>query len=147
MSNINQVIVTGNIGKDPEVRTTASGVTVMQFSLAVSERRKVNDEWTDYTNWIPCVMIGTRAESLAKFLHKGSKVGIVGKLNYSSWKNENGETRSKVELKVNEVELLTPRNQTSQGQNFAQQKDMGTVQAEQDFGVTMEPYEDSDIPF
>ena len=156
--DINTVVITGNLGKEPEVRSTANGTTIMQFNLAVSERRKVNNDWTDYTHWIPCVMIGTRAESLSKLLHKGSKIGVTGKLNYSSWKNDNGETRSKVEIKVFEVELLSPKKDGSQGrQNAPQggyQKDMGTVTAEAEFGVQMQPVQDDfssiydeDIPF
>ena len=143
--NINTVIVTGNLTKDPELRSTANGSNVLQFSVAVNDRMKVNGEWQDRANYIDCTMFGTRAESLAKFLHKGSKVAIHGKLHWSSWE-KNGEKRSKVEIWPDTVELLTPRNQGQQGQNFAPQKDMGTVIAEQDFGVTMEPYDD-DIPF
>lgn len=142
--NINTVTVTGNLTKDPELRSTASGSNVLQFSVAVNDRMKVNGEWQDRANFFDCTMFGTRAESLAKFLHKGSKVAVHGKLHWSSWDNKNGEKRSKVEIWPDAVELLTPRNQTSQ----APQKEMGTVRAEQDFGVTMEPYyESEDLPF
>ena len=143
--NINTAIVTGNLTRDPELRQTASGTSVLQFSVAVNDRVKENGEWTDRANYIDCTMFGTRADSLSKMLHKGSKVAVQGKLHWSSWE-KNGEKRSKVEIWPDTVELLTPRNQGQQGQNFAPQKDMGTVQAEQDFGVTMELYED-DIPF
>ena len=143
--NINTAIITGNLTRDPELRQTASGTSVLQFSVAVNDRVKENGEWTDRANCIDCTMFGTRADSLSKLLHKGSKVAVQGKLHWSSWE-KNGEKRSKVEIWPDTVELLTPRNQGSQGQNFAQQKDMGTVQAEQDFGVTMELYDD-EIPF
>ena len=143
--NINTAIVTGNLTRDPELRHTASGTSVLQFSVAVNDRVKVNGEWTDRPNYIYCTMFGTRADSLYNLLHKGSKVAVQGKLHWSSWEKD-GQKRSKVEIWPDTVELLTSRNQGSQGQNFAQQKEMGTVQAEQDFGVTMELYED-DIPF
>lgn len=143
--NVNTAIITGNLTRDPELRQTASGTSVLQFSVAVNDRVKVNGEWTDRANYIDCTMFGTRADSLSKLLHKGSKVAVQGKLHWSSWE-KNGEKRSKVEIWTDTVELLTPRNQGTQGQNFATQKDMGTVRAEQDFGVTMELYED-DIPF
>ena len=143
--NINTAIITGNLTRDPELRQTASGTSVLQFSVAVNDRVKENGEWTDRANYIDCTMFGTRADSLSKLLHKGSKVAVQGKLHWSSWEKD-GQKRSKVEIWPDTVELLTPRNQGSQEQNFAKQKDMGTVQAEQDFGVTMELYED-DIPF
>ena len=139
--NVNTAIITGNLTRDPELRQTASGTSVLQFSVAVNDRVKVNGEWTDRANYIDCTMFGTRADSLSKLLHKGSKVAVQGKLHWSSWE-KNGEKRSKVEIWPDAVELLTPRNQTSQ----APQKEIGTVRAEQDFGVTMELYED-DIPF
>ena len=145
--NINTAIITGNLTRDPELRQTASGTSVLQFSVAVNDRVKENGEWTDRANYIDCTMFGTRADSLSKLLHKGSKVAVKGKLHWSSWEKD-GQKRSKVDIWPDTVELLTSRNQGSQGQNFAQQKDMGTVQAEQDFGVTMELYDGySDIPF
>ena len=145
--NINTAIITGNLTRDPELRQTASGTSVLQFSVAVKDRVKVNGEWTDRANYIDCTMFGTRAESLSKMLHKGSKVAVQGKLHWSSWE-KNGEKRSKVEIWPDTVELITPRNQGQQGQNFTHQKDMGTVRAEQDFGVTMEQLDGySDIPF
>ena len=143
--NINTAIITGNLTRDPELRQTASGTSVLQFSVAVNDRVRVNGEWNDRANYIDCSVFGSRAESLSKLLHKGSKVAVQGKLHWYSWE-KNGEKRSKVEIWPDTVELLTPRNQGSQGQNFAPQKDMGTVRAEQDFGVTMEIYDD-DIPF
>ena len=143
--SINTAIITGNLTRDPELRQTASGTSVLQFSVAVNDRVKENGEWKDRANYIDCTMFGTRAESLYMLLHKGSKVAIQGKLHWSSWEKD-GQKRSKVEIWPDTVELLTPRNQGSQGKNFAPQKEMGTVQAEQDFGVTMELYDD-DIPF
>ena len=146
MAGMNTVCITGNLGKDPELRHTAGGTAVLQMNVAVSERRKVNNEWTDYTHWVPCIVFGTRAESLAKFLHKGSKVGISGKLNYSAWKNDKGETRSKLEVVANDVELLTPKNGGSQAHQNA--PDDAVAIAEATYGVQMQPvYEDEDLPF
>ena len=144
--NVNTAIITGNLTRDPELRQTASGTSVLQFSVAVNDRVKENGEWTDRANYIDCTMFGTRADSLSKLMHKGSKVAVQGKLHWSSW-DKDGQKRSKVEIWPDTVELLTPRNQGSQGQNFAPQKDINTVRAEQTFGVTMEPYADDDIPF
>ena len=144
MAGMNTVCITGNLGKDPELRHTAGGTAVLQMNVAVSERRKVNNEWTDYTHWVPCIVFGTRAEALEKLLHKGSKVGVTGKLNYSAWKNDKGETRSKLEVVANDIELLTPKS----GGTASVGKDEGTLAAEAALGVTMQPtVYDEDIPF
>lgn len=80
--SINKVLISGNLTRDPEVRSTAGGMCVMQFGVAVNERRKNNQtgEWEDYPNFIDCTLFGKRAESLSRILAKGAKVAIEGKL-------------------------------------------------------------------
>lgn len=112
MSNINLVVLTGNLTRDPELRNTAGGTPVLQFSMAVNDRVKENGEWKDRPNYIDCTMFGSRAEGLSRFLHKGIKVGVQGKLHYSSWEKD-GQKRSKLEVFPDSVELLTPRNQAA----------------------------------
>ena len=147
--NINNVTLTGNLTRDPELRSTQSGTSVLQFGVAVNDRVKNGQgDWVDRPNYIDCTMFGARAESLHKLLRKGSKVGIVGKLHWSQWEKD-GQKRSKVEVWPETVELLTPK---ANGAQNGSQKEMGTVQAEDTFGVHMEPvqdylYEDSDLPF
>ena len=86
----------------------------MSFGLAVNDRRKNNQtgEWEDYANFIDCTMFGTRAEAVSNYLSKGSKIGLEGKLRYSTWERD-GQKRSKLEVIVDELEFLSPRN--SQG--------------------------------
>jgi single-strand DNA-binding protein len=113
--SINRVILTGNLTRDPEIRRTQTGMAIMSLGIAVNDRRKNNQtgEWEDYANFIDCTMFGTRAEAVSNYLHKGSKVGIDGKLRYSTWENKDGQKRSKLEVIVDDLELLSPRN--SQG--------------------------------
>jgi single-strand DNA-binding protein len=89
-------------------------MAIMSLGIAVNDRRKNSQtgEWEDYANFIDCTMFGTRAESVSNYLHKGSKVGIDGKLRYSTWERD-GQKRSKLEVIVDELEFLSPRN--SQG--------------------------------
>ena len=114
--SINRVILTGNLTRDPEIRRTQSGMAIMSLGIAVNDRRKNSQtgEWEDYANFIDCTMFGTRAESVSNFLHKGSKVGIDGKLRYSTWERD-GQKRSKIEVVVDDLELLTPRNGSQGG--------------------------------
>lgn len=112
--SINRVVLTGRLVREPEIRRTANGMAILNFGIAVNDRRKNHQsgEWEDYANFIDCTMFGTRAESVSRFLTKGTKVGIEGKLHYSSWTAKDGGKRSKLDVTVDDLELLTPKNQT-----------------------------------
>lgn len=107
--SINRVIVSGNLTREPEVRTTASGNPVMGFGIAVNDRRKNSQtgEWEDYPSFIDCTMFGARAQSVSRFLSKGSKVAIEGKLRWSQWETNEGQKRSKIEIIVDEIEFMS----------------------------------------
>ena len=106
--SINKVVISGNLTRDPELRSTANGFPVLGFGVAVNDRRRNQQtgEWEDYPNFIDCTMFGTRAESVAKFLSKGSKVAIEGKLRWSQWERD-GQKRSKIEVVVDEIEFMS----------------------------------------
>ena len=113
--SINKAIISGNLTRDPELRSTASGMAVLTFGVAVNERSKnaQTGEWEDRANFIDCTMMGTRAEKLAQYLAKGTKVCIEGKLRQSSWEKD-GQKRSKVEVLVDEMEFMS-RGERQQG--------------------------------
>lgn len=113
--SINRVVLTGRMTREPELRRAASGMAILNIGVAVNDRRKnpQSGEWEDVPNYLDCVMFGTRAESVSRFLHKGSKVAIEGKLRYSSWERD-GNRRSKIEVMVDDLELLTPKQQPQQ---------------------------------
>ena len=123
--SINRVIISGNLTRDPEMRATASQMPVMGFGIAVNDRRRnaSTGEWEDVPNFIDCTMFGSRAESLSRFLHKGSKVCVEGKLRYSQWERE-GQKRSKIEVIVDEIELMSQRSDGGQG-GYGQQGGYG----------------------
>lgn len=110
--SINRYVATGNLTRDIQLRRTANGMAVLSFGIAVNDRRKNQQtgEWENSPNFIECVMFGTRAESVSGYLHKGSKVAIEGKLRFSQWEKD-GQKRSKIEVMIDDLELLTPRNQ------------------------------------
>lgn len=113
--SINRVLISGNLTRDPEARTTTSGSTVLNFGVAVNDRRRnqQSGEWEDVPNFIDCVVFGSRAEALQRFLSKGTKVAIEGKLRYRSWEAQDGSKRSKIEVAVDDVEFMsrqTPSN-------------------------------------
>ena len=109
--SINRVVISGNLTRDPDLRSTASGMPVLGFGVAVNDRRKNQQtgEWEDYPNFIDCTMFGARAQSVSRFLSQGSKVAIEGKLRWSQWERD-GQKRSKIEVIVDEIEFMTSRN-------------------------------------
>lgn len=109
------VMICGNLGKDPEVRGTAT-----TFSVAVSDRRKVDGEWVDATEWFRCVVFGRQAEILAADARKGDKVLVEGKMRTSSWVDRaSGETKYKTELVALFVRQLKGRGASAQPQRSA----------------------------
>jgi single-strand DNA-binding protein len=109
--SINRVTITGNLTRDPELRTTGSGMSVLKLGVAVNDRRKNSStgEWEEVANFVDVTAFAGRAENAAKYLKKGSKVGIDGKLRWSSWESPAGEKRSKLEVVADDIEFLSSR--------------------------------------
>ena len=114
--SINRVMISGNLTRDAELRSTQSGMAILGFGVAVNDRRKnpQTGDWEDYPNFVDCTMFGTRGEKLQQYLTKGTKVAIEGKLRYSSWERD-GQRRSKLEVIVDELEFMSSRNGANQG--------------------------------
>lgn len=127
--SINRVTISGNLGRDPELRATSSGTQVCSLAVCVNTRQKVNGEWTDKPNWIDVIFFGNRAESIAKYLSKGSHVTVAGRLSQNVWEKD-GKKRSKVEVIGEDIDF--------QGGKRADQP----AQQEPEQGVY-----DEDIPF
>lgn len=133
--SINKWYGTGNLGGDPELKSTQGGTPVLTFSIAVNERIKKGDNWEDYTNWVDCVLYGKRAESLSRILHKGTKVAVEGKWHQNRWEKD-GKKHSRWEVNVSEIELMSRDEQEPQQHPEPQQQTL--AQADE---------WDSDIPF
>ena len=124
--SINRVNISGNLTRDPDLRATASGTQVLSFGVAVNDRRRnpQSGEWEDYPNFVDCTMFGTRAEAVRRYLSKGSKVAIEGKLRYSSWERD-GQRRSKLEVIVDEIEFLSRGQQQGGQAGYAPEQSYG----------------------
>jgi len=109
--SINRVVISGNLTRDPELRATAGGTSVLKMGVAVNDRKKNQQtgEWEDVPNFVDVTVFGARGEALSRFLAKGAKVAIEGKLRWSQWESKEGEKRSKLEVVADEVEFLSPR--------------------------------------
>lgn len=119
--SINHVSITGNLTREPELRSTAGGTDVLSFGIAVNDRRKnASGQWEDVPNFFECVTFGNRATALSDILTKGMKVAIAGKLHYSSWEKD-GQKHSKVDIIANEIEPMQNRKPQQQDYQPPQQ--------------------------
>lgn len=152
--SINRVNISGNLTRDPELRATAGGTQVLSFGVAVNDRRRnaQTGEWEDYPNFVDCTMFGNRAEAVGRFLAKGMKVAIEGKLRYSSWERD-GQKRSKLEVIVDEIDVMVRRERGSR----APADDLAATvpaqsasqwNAQQAYAAAPQPeFYDEDVPF
>lgn len=134
MQGLNTVSIGGNLCRDAELRATASGMAVLTFSVAVNESRKNQQtgEYEDYPNYVDCTMFGRRAESVSRYLTKGTYVALTGRLHQNRWQNKDGQNRSKLEVTVDNIHF------ESRGE-----RDGGYVQQQES---SADVY-DEDIPF
>jgi len=111
---LNTVALIGRLGADPEIRYTPSGVPVANFRIAVNEYRKdQNGQKQERTHWFSCVAWKGLAETIERYLSKGSQVGISGSLQQRTWQNEAGDTRSTVEIVVRNLTMLDGKRRES----------------------------------
>ncbi len=121
MAAVNKVILIGNLGRDPELKKTPSGVSVTDFSIATTER--FNDKQgqrQEQTEWHNIVVWNQQAETAAQYLRKGSSVYIEGKLKTRSW-DDNGQKRYKTEIVADRFQFLDSKPADGGGGSFQQQ--------------------------
>ena len=108
---INKVILVGNLGQDPEMRTTGSGMAVCNLNIATTTRKKGQDgTWTDSTEWHRVVVFGRTAENAGQYLRKGRQVYIEGRLQTRKWQTKEGQDRWTTEVVGNELKFLGGRD-------------------------------------
>ena len=136
---INKVILIGNLGADPELRHTQSGVTVASFRVATTERWKGQDgQMQEQTEWHSIVAWKRLAEICGEYLTKGSRVYIEGKLQTRKWEDQDGNARYTTEVVAREMKMLSARSDGGGG--------YGGGQGKGGSGQEPPPMED-DVPF
>ena len=151
---VNKVFLLGNVGKDPEIRTTAGGMTVASFSLETAERAKDQQgNWADKTEWHNLVCFQRTAEVVRDYVKKGTQIFVEGKIQTRSWDDkESGQKKYRTEILVNELTLLggAPGGRSEGGSGGYSKSstasfDQRTPSSQPDYadqGIT-----DDDIPF
>jgi single-strand DNA-binding protein len=113
-SNVNVVVITGNLTRDPELRSTPGGTSVCKLRVAVNSRRKEGDNWVDKPNFFDVTVWGAQGENCANYLSKGRPVAIEGRLDWREWEKD-GVKRQTVEIIANSVQFLGSRDGTGNG--------------------------------
>ena len=116
MSDINRVTLVGRLTRDPELRALPSGTSVLNLGLAVNGRQKDSSgNWIDKPNFFDVKVFGAQADMLANHLAKGRRIGVDGRLDWSSWEAQDGGKRSKVEVVAQSVQFLDSRGDDGSG--------------------------------
>ena len=151
-TNINRVVLTGNLTRDPELRSTPSGMSVCSLRIASNTRRKDNStgEWIDKPNYFSVTVWGAQGENCARFLSKGRPVAIDGRLEWREWTAQDGGKRESIEIVADGVQFLGGRDESApNGNGFAQHSDVPADTSDfapQPVGARSAPADD-DIPF
>jgi single-strand DNA-binding protein len=140
--DINRVTIVGRLTRDPELRHLPSGTPLLQLGVAVNGRQKdESGNWTDKPNFFDVKVFGNQAETLAQHLSKGRRIGVDGRLDWSSWEAQDGSKRSKVEIVAQSVQFLDSRMEAGDGER--QFVPAAATAGNEDFSSSA----DDDIPF
>jgi single-strand DNA-binding protein len=125
-TNINRVIITGNLTRDPELRSLPSGMSVCSLRVAVNTRRKDNSsgEWVDKPNYFDVTVWGAQGENCSRFLTKGRPVAVDGRLEWREWEDKDNNKRQSVEIIADSVQFLGGREEGGNGNGFQARSDV-----------------------
>ncbi|MBA2765150.1 MAG: single-stranded DNA-binding protein [Thermoleophilaceae bacterium] len=146
-TNINRVVMTGNLTRDPELRSTGGGTPVCSLRIACNTRRKDSSgEWVDKPNYFDVTVWGSQGENCATYLAKGRPVAVDGRLEWREWEDRDGNKRQSVDIIADSVQFLGSREGGENGARFTPQSDVPADQS--DFqAAPAGPGTDDDIPF
>lgn len=106
MASFNEVLLMGNLTREPELRSTSNGTSLCKFGLAVNRKYKAGDEWKEDVCFVDITVWGKQGENCATYLDKGRPVFISGRLQLNQWETDDGQKRSKLEVVANNVQFL-----------------------------------------
>ncbi|MGZ4201020.1 MAG: single-stranded DNA-binding protein [Thermoleophilaceae bacterium] len=146
-TNINRVVLTGNLTRDPELNATSTGTSVCKLRLAVNTRRRdASGEWVDKPNYFDITVWGAQGENCAQYLSKGRPVAVDGRLEWREWEDKDGNKRQAIDVIADSVQFLGSRDGGENGGRFTPQSDVPADTA--DFQpAAASSSGDDDIPF
>ena len=145
-TNINRVVLTGNLTRDPELRTLPSGTSVCEMRIGCNTRTKNSEgEWGDKPNFFPIKVYGTHGENCARWLKKGRPIAVDGKLLWREWEAQDGTTRHETDIIADNVQFLGSREGT-EGDGTDYREEYGAVPVGA-IAADGQPDDSDDIPF
>ncbi|MEK6252064.1 MAG: single-stranded DNA-binding protein [Actinomycetota bacterium] len=147
-TNINTVVITGNLTRDPELRSTPGGTAVCKLRVAVNSSRKDGQtgEWIDKPNYFDVTVWGAQGENCANYLSKGRPVAVSGRLDWREWEAQDGSKRQAIEIIANSVQFLGSRDGGGNGNGFQAKSDVPADTSDfEEAGVGSD--KGDDIPF
>jgi single-strand DNA-binding protein len=152
--NINRVVLTGNLTREPELRSTNNGFSICNLGIAVNTRRKNNatGAWEDRPNYFRVTVLGKQGENCAQYLSKGRPVAIDGRLEWRQWEDKSGQKRESIDIIAESVQFLGGRDEAVNGNGFSS----NVRETESDVPIDTGDFEtapvaagaaDDDIPF
>lgn len=114
-SNVNTVVLVGNLTKDPELRTTSGGTSVANLRLAVNSSERSGGEWTERPSYFDVTVWGNQAQSCEKYLSKGSPIAVHGRLRQERWQAKEGGERSRVVIVAATIQFLSSKSKSGSG--------------------------------
>ena len=147
--NLNRVCLTGNLTRDPELRSTNSGTSVCSLRVAVNTRRKdqSSGEWVDKPNYFDVTVWGAQGENCAQYLAKGRPVAVDGRLEWREWQDKEGNKRQSVDIIADSVQFLGSREGGENGGRFTPQSDVPADTGDFEQAPVAAGSSDDDIPF
>ncbi len=148
--NVNVVVITGNLTRDPELRHLGSGTAVCNLRVAVNSRRKdgQSGEWVDKPNYFDVTVWGAQGENCATYLAKGRPVAIEGRLDWREWEDQAGNKRQAVQIVANMVQFLGSKDSSSSnGSGNAEQISTDEPEPERELAGVGAGASEDDIPF
>ena len=160
-NDLNVVALVGRLVREAEVKYSNSGSAMVRFSIAVNRSRRSGDgSWTDEASYFDCLYAGKSAEGISQYLDKGRQVAIQGELRQNRWTDQEGQTRSRVEIFVNSLSLLggsgkdasapqinRPQQPSFNTSSYNSRVDERKSQPQMPLSNGPEDFQDDDIPF
>ncbi len=149
-TNLNRVVITGNLTRDPELRALPSGTSVCNLRIASNTRRKDNStgEWVDKPNYFDVTVWGAQGENCAQYLAKGRPIAVDGRLEWREWQDKEGNKRQSVDIIADSVQFLGSREGGENGGRFTPQSDVPADTGDfQTAPAGAAGGQDDDIPF
>jgi single-strand DNA-binding protein len=137
MRGLNKAYFIGNIGHEPELRTTANGKPLLKLNIATRSARKVNDTWVEQPDWHRLTIFGKNAEWIARAAHKGDMIAVDCVVRPNRWTDKDGRNHNEIDLVVERVLWLNQRNRAIPGPDLEtdEETDTATTEVEGESGA------------